>query len=82
MDRRLDTAAQVAVAVAETLFIHPNETLEVVGKSPIEDRPLGTAGAIDTRARSCGYRLHPEGRDGIGERELALAPWRPGSGGH
>ena len=62
MDRRLDVATQVAVSVAEALFVDVEETLEMVSEGPVQDGALGVASAIDTRARSCGDRLHPEGR--------------------
>jgi len=62
VDRRLDVATQIAVGVEETLLIHLDEVLEMVGQSAVEDRVLGTARAIDARTRSCGNRLHPEGR--------------------
>ena len=60
VDRRLDVATQIAVGVEETLLIHLDEVLEMVGQSAVEDRVLGTARAIDARTRSCGGRLHSE----------------------
>ncbi len=62
MDRRFDAAAQVAMGVEEPLLIHPDEVLEMMGQSAVEDRALGTTWAIDLRARSCRDCLHPEGR--------------------
>ena len=56
----------------ETLLIHLDEALEVVGKSPVEDRAFWTAWTIDVRTRSCCDRLHPEGEDEIDGRELAV----------
>ena len=47
VDGRLDTATQVAVAVAGALLVQPEGVPKVIGESPPKDRPLGTAWAID-----------------------------------
>jgi hypothetical protein len=60
VDRRLDTASQVAVGVTETLLIHLDDVLEVQGEGPVKDCVLGVVWAIDAGTRCGGEQLHSE----------------------
>ena len=43
VDRRLHTGAQVSMSALKSLLVEDQETLEVVGERPVEDRALGMA---------------------------------------
>ena len=58
MDCGLHTAAQVTVGGLKALLVGQEEALEVVGQSPVEDRALGSPGAVDANVGRGATRLH------------------------
>ena len=54
VDHWLNAAPKVAVGALKSLLVDQKEALEAVGESPIEDRALGMARAIDSGTRCKG----------------------------
>ena len=58
MDGGLHTVAQIAVGELEALLVDQKEALEVVGQGAVENRALGSPGAVDAFVGRGATRLH------------------------